>query len=190
VRAKRLEVLLGSGLGIGDAEMVHRFQKLRDHCLLPLSRGRNADDITIDAIVSGVLSVVDARPGFAGLAASTLRDLRPVGTPDNAFAQAPTLAAALRAALDDDAVLTTITEIRLTSGEVYPQCFGRAAIFYHVAGGEERVTYFVGKTAVSLFKPGKEADYDPRDLISSMIRETTIFPDILKEIAREAKGKR
>ena len=186
MRAKRLEAILGTGLKIGEPEMVQRFQKLRDNRLLPTSRGRNAEDITADEVVSGLLSVIDERPGFAGLTASTLRSLRPVGTPADAFAKAATFGAALRAALDADALLNTVTEIRVSNSEIYKNCFGRGAIFYR-DGRKERVSYYVGSTAISLLQPGKETDYDPRDLISSMIRETIILPHILKIIMHEIR---
>lgn len=186
MRAKRLEAILGNGLGVGEAEMVQRFQKLRDNRLLPVSRGRNAEDITTEAIVSGLLSIVDERPGFAAMTVTVLRSLRPVGTPDRAFAEAATFGGALRAALEDGALLDTIVEIRVSNSEIYANSQGRGAIFY-AKGGEERVTYYVGATAVSLFQPGRELDYDPRELISSMIRETVVFPAILKKIMREAR---
>ena len=70
MKAKRLETILGTELAIGEAEMVQRFQKLRDMNLLPVSRGRNAEDITRDAIVSGLLSVIAERPGFAAMTAT------------------------------------------------------------------------------------------------------------------------
>jgi hypothetical protein len=184
MRAKRLEAILGTGLKIGEPEMVQRFQKLRDNRLLPTSRGRNAEDITTDEVVSGLLSVIDERPGFAGLTASILRSLRPVGTPADGFAKAATFGAALRAALDTNTLLNTVTEIRVSNSEIYTNCFGRGAIFYR-DGSKERVSYYVGSTAISLLQPGKETDYDPRDLISSMIRETIIFPHILKIIMHE-----
>lgn len=186
MRAKRLEAILGNGLKIGEPEMVQRFQKLRDNRLLPVSRGRNAEDITTDEVVSGLLSVIDERPGFAGQTSTMLRNLRPVGTAANGFAKADTFGMALRSALDTDTLLNSIDEIRVSSSEIYTSCFGRGAIFYR-DGRKERVTYYVGATAISLLQLGKENEYDPRDLISSMIRETTIFPHVLKTIMREMR---
>lgn len=79
-----------------------------------------------------------------------------------------------------------MSEIRITDSEVYTNSHGRGAIFYR-ANDKDRVTYYVGQTAVSLFQSGRETDYDPRDLISSMIRETVVFPHVLKRIAREVR---
>jgi hypothetical protein len=186
MRAKRLEAILGDQCAIREAEMVQRFQKLRDMNLLPLSRGRNAEDISRDAIVSGLLSIVAERPGYAGMTVKTLRGLRPVGGPANAFAKAATFGQALHNALDDDALLKTIIEIRITDSEVYTNSHGRGAIMYR-EGSNTRTTYYVGQTAVSLFQPGKEIDYDPRELISLMIRETVVFPRLLQRIMREVR---
>ena len=103
--AKALEARLGTELSVGEAEMVQRFQTLRDWRMLPLSRGRNAEHLTIDEIVSGVLSIVAERPAFAAQGVKMLRFLRSVGGPDNAFAAANTLGQALAAALSDKALL-------------------------------------------------------------------------------------
>ncbi len=184
MKAKRLETILGNQFAAAEAEMVQRFQMLRDNRLLPVSRGRNAEEVTRDEIVSGLLSMVALRPGFAGNTTIALRGLRPVGGAATAFAGASTFAEALRALLSDNSLLSNLIEIRVTDSEVYTNSFGRGAIFYR-ASGKDLVTYYVGSTAVSLFQPGKEKDYDPRDLISSVIREAVILPRVLKLIVRE-----
>ena len=68
--------------------MVQRFQKLREARMLPVSRGRNAEDIAAEAIVSGLLSIVAERPAFAAQVVNMLRHLRPVGGSAYAFAGA------------------------------------------------------------------------------------------------------
>jgi hypothetical protein len=186
MKAKELETILGEEMDIGEGEMVQRFQKLRDMRQLPVSRGRNAEHITSDAIVSGLLSVVAGRPGFAGMTTNFLRGLRPVGGSEKAFAQADTFAAALKAALDDEAFLNSVAEIRITDSEVYTNSHGRGVIIYRADGGEQ-ATYYVHRDALTLQQPGAEKAYDPRDLISSMIREVVVFPDVLKRIARQVR---
>jgi hypothetical protein len=183
MRAKQLEAILGSEFRIGEAEMVQRFQKLRDMRLLPVSRGRNAEDIDSDAIASGLLCVVSERLGFAGLMANVLRRLRPVGGARAAFAEAETFAEALVAILENQALLAEIAEIRVTDGEIYTNCHGRGTIIYRNEG-HEHSTYYVGGTALSLFQPGMEKHYDPRESISSMIRETVMFPRVLTRITQ------
>jgi hypothetical protein len=188
MKAKQLETTIGSELGLGEAEMVQRFQSLRDMRLLPVSRGRNAEHLTRSGIVSGLLSVVAERPGFAGLTTKILRGLRPVGGPKRAFAQAETFAGALEAALDNETLLSSVLEIRITDNEVYTNSNGRGVIVYRRDGADyEQETHYVRSEAVSLLQDGAEETYDPRDLISSMIRETVIYPHILKRIAYEVR---
>jgi len=126
--------------------------------------------------------VVAERPGFAALTAKTLGGLRPVGGPAKAFAKAETFAEALEAAIQNEALLNKVAEIRMTDSEVYTNSNGRAAIFYYSENDEE-VTYYVGRTALTLLQPGAEDTYDPRELISSMIREIVVYPHVLKRIA-------
>lgn len=187
MKAKRLEYILGNEPNLGEAEMVQRFQKLRDIRLLPVSRGRNAEEVTRDEIVSGLLAVVAERPGYAGMTTKVLRGLRPVGGAANAFASADTLAQALCAAFENEALLNSITEIRVTDSETYTNARGRGTIYYKIAD-EECVTYYVPGTALSLLQPGSEISYNPRELVTSMIRETVILPHVLKRIMREVRG--
>jgi len=186
MKSKRLETIIGTEFNVGEAEMVQRFQKLRDMRLLPISRGRNAEDISTDMVASGILSIIDSRVGYAGVAVKTLRSLQPVGGAENAFAKAKTFAAALRAILDDSSLLESLLELRISNSEIYKNGYGRGTIIYK-ASGKEKASYYVCSTALSLFQPGKEKVYDPRELISSMIQETVIFPRILKRIQTELK---
>jgi hypothetical protein len=182
--AKALETKLGTELGCGEAEMVQRFQTLRDWRMLPLSRGRNAEHLTVDEIVSGLLSIVAERPAFAAQVVKMLRSLRPVGGLGNAFAAADTLGQALAAALSDKALLDTVQEFRFSGSEVYINAPGRAAIFY-TRGDVGVVSYYVPQTAHSLFQTGKEDTYNPGDSIRSIIREIVIYPDVLQKIMRQ-----
>ncbi|MGE4046271.1 MAG: hypothetical protein AB7F35_15550 [Acetobacteraceae bacterium] len=188
MKAKRLEVILGTGLRIGPAEMVQRFQRLRDNRMLPTSRGRNAEDLTTEGIVFGLLSVVDERPGFAALTAKTLGYLQPVGGVAGSFAEASSLRQALITTIENQALLDSIREIRLTNSEIYTNSFGRSAIFYS-AERTENVTYYVEKTAITLLQRGAKQAYDPRAQISSMIREIVIYPRVLKDIVKEIRDR-
>jgi hypothetical protein len=184
MNAKRLEMILAGEFATGESEMVQRFQKLRDCGLLPVSRGRNAEGISRDHAVSGLLSVVSHRPSSAGVAATMLRDLVPVGGSETGFAGASTLAQALRLALADRALLDSLVEIRLTENKVHSNAVGRASIFF-VQRQAELATYYVQRTATSLLQPDAERTYDPMDLSSAVIRETVIAPRLLRHIAWE-----
>jgi hypothetical protein len=181
MNAKRLEAILAEEFAAAESEMVQRFQNLRDSLLLPVSRGRNATQVSRDQIVSGLLSVVSQRPASAGATATLLRGLVPVGGADAGFAGATTLAQALRLALGDRALRDSIVELRLTDSEVLPDAPGRAAICY--AG--DAMTYYVQGMAAALLGPGAEHSYDPMDLVFSVIRETVIAPRLLDRLANE-----
>ena len=79
MKSKTLENLLAHETG-RLSEMVTRFQLLRDSNLLPKARGRNAEYLNANEIVSGILSTVASKPGFAAITAIGLRNLKPVGT--------------------------------------------------------------------------------------------------------------
>ena len=187
--AKRLEALIMDTAGRSETEMVQRFQKLRDSGLLPKSRGKNADDLSHDEIFSGILSVIAARPGYAGLTAKFLRDLRPVGGVEASFADAKTFGKAIQALFNDPDALNALLEIRVSDSEVYKNSHGRAAIIYR-SGNAEKVAYYVRKEAVSLMQAGARGNYNPRDLISDVITETVFLPHLFKSIARELEEKR
>jgi hypothetical protein len=58
------------------------------------------------------------------------------------------------------------------------------AIVY-LADGEMRTAYFVGETALTLMGRGAERTFDPRDLISTTIKETVYFRGLFERIARD-----
>jgi hypothetical protein len=187
--AKELETILGTEFGLGEAEMVQRFQSLRNMRLLPNSRGRNAEHIHPDMIVSGLLSVVDPRPGMAGVTTGSLRGLLPVGGASNAFAGAESFSQALQVILNNEDILRTVIEIRVTSDETYTNATGHAVIIFSCDEDEyAHETCYVPPTAKSLLQPGMEENYDRRTLNRSIIREVVIFPCIMERIANNIRN--
>ena len=187
--AKRLEGLVGGAAKRSEAEMVQRFQKLRDFGLLPKSRGKHADELSPNQIVSGVLSTVAARPGVAGVTVRILKGLRPVGGAGASFASADSFGQAIQALFNDAHALDSLVEVRVSDSEVYTNSNGRAVIVYR-AGGQEKTAYYVRKEAVSLMQPGAEKAYNPRDLISDVITETIFLPRLFNRIDRELSKQR
>lgn len=181
--AKRLESLIADTANCSETEMVQRFQKLRNFNLLPKSRGKNADNLSHDEIVSGILSVVTARLGYAGVTSKFLKDLRPVGGPEASFAKAENFGKAIEALFDDPDSLESLLEIRVSDSEVYTNSHGRAVVVYR-CGEKEKVAYYVRREALSLMQPGSEKSYKPRELISALITETVFFPGFFKKIER------
>lgn len=188
--AKRLETLIANEMRDTDiarrneAEMVQRFQKLRDFGVLPKSRGKNADDLSSLEIVSAILSIITVKPGFAGVAAKTLIKLCPVGGPNASFGKADSFGMALATLFEDSNALESLVEVRVSDSEIYTNCHGRGVIIYH-DGNREKESYYVGETAISLLQPGAEKKYDPRDRNSCMITETVFLPRFFEKIKRE-----
>ncbi len=186
MKSKSLENLLAYESG-RHSEMVTRFQNLRDFRLLPKARGRNAEFLTPDQVVSGILSIVATRPGFAATTAIGLRNLKPVGLQEDAFAHAPTLAAALAACLEDSTLLTTVIEIRLGDSDPMSSMATSAEITYQDEE-ETRLTQYVPATASSLFHKGMENTFDRHSLNKqSVAQETVVLPRLLEKIAQETK---
>jgi hypothetical protein len=185
MKSKTLETLLAHETG-RHSEMVTRFQLLRDSNLLSKARGRNAEYLNADEIVSGLLSTVASKPGFAAMTAIGLRNLKPVGAQKDAFAGAATLAAALVAAISEETLCGTVTEVRLGDSTPDDRMATSAAIEY-IADGEKRTTQYVPGTAHSLFQQGKEKEFDRRSLRPSIGQETFITARFLTRIARDLK---
>ncbi|MBT1155614.1 hypothetical protein J1C56_08405 [Aminobacter anthyllidis] len=181
MKSKTLEALLATESGF-HSDMVTRFQKLRESSLLSRARGRNAEFLNVDEVVSGIFSMVSGKPGFAAMTAIGLRKLKPVGLPEDAFAQAPTLAAAIGAALQEPILLATVKEIRL--GDRDPTKGMMTAAVVYSDGKNECVSLYVPETALSLFAKGKEKEFDRLSLGLSVTQETILAPRLLEKIAR------
>jgi hypothetical protein len=186
MKSKALAMLLAYESGL-NSEMVTRFQKLREFNLLSKGRGRNAEFLNTDEVVSGILSMVADKTGMAATTVIGLRNLKPAGAQKDAFAGAPTLSAAIAAAIEDEALLATVRKISLGDSDPISSMATSAEIIYH-EGGEERTTQYVPATAVSLFQEGMEVGFDRHTLHKqSVSRELVITPRLLSKIAREIR---
>ena len=174
--AKQLENILrneASKTGISErssAEMVQRFQSLRGFGFLPKGRGKSAQQLSVTQVVSGILSIVTVKPGYSGLVTKILMKLRPVGGESASFNQATTFGKALEMILQNDDLLETLIEIRMSDSEIYTNGYCRAEIQYR-ENDINKTAYYVGELAVSLLQKGAEKNFDPSDLISSVIYE-------------------
>jgi hypothetical protein len=132
--AKRLEAILANEAEDTDisqrspADMVQRFQCLREYGLLPKGRGKNAQPLSLAEIVAGTLSIVTVKPGFSGHAAIILTDLRPVGGIEASFERCITFGKAVEAVLDKSNALDSLLEIRVSISEIYKNGHGRATM--------------------------------------------------------------
>tara|TARA_R110000824_G_scaffold50726_1_gene141446 strand:- start:746 stop:2191 length:1446 start_codon:yes stop_codon:yes gene_type:complete len=190
--AKQLETVLSSEAAKTEfshrahADMVQRFQSVREFGLLPRGRGKNAQHLTYKEAAAGILSLVADKPGWGGHAAKILLGLKPVGGVDVSYKGAATFGGALIEILQNEDALDAILEVRASGSEIYTNCHGRGAITY-VAEGETRTAYYVGALATSLTGRGAEQGFDPRSLISSAIKETVFFPSLFECVAREMR---
>ena len=190
--AKRLESLIANeyrNTDIArrtDAEMIQRFQCLRDDRLLPTSRGKNAEDLTEEGIIAGLLSIVTRKPGYTSMAVRGLMRLRPVGGSGASFENSETFGAALAALVKDESAIERLLEVRISDSEIYINAHGRGVIVYK-DGRSEKSAYYVHQNAVSLMGTGSEKSFNPRNLVSSMITETLLFPTFFRKIANELK---
>jgi len=183
MKAKHFEALLAADSGLAS-DIVTRFQSLRSFKLLPNSRGRNAENLEQEHVVSGILSLAADKPGFAGTTAIGLRSMKPVGLPEDAFAEAETLAAAISALLSDQALLDSLVEVRLGNSDPISKMATCASIIYRAPDGV-RTTHYVPRTALSLFHKGAEKDFDPGVMRRSVATDVIIYPRLFARISRE-----
>ena len=161
-----------------------RFESLRGFRLLPFGRGKTTAPLTASHVVAGLLSLATKQAGYAGLAALTLKDLRPVGGLDASFEKSPTLGAAIEKLLTDPAARRSLLEVRISVSEIYTNAHCRASISYRDGPGM-RITHYIGGNATSLVQPGAEHHYDPYAPMSNVIAETAFLRIFFDRLARE-----
>ncbi|TIM06371.1 hypothetical protein [Mesorhizobium sp.] len=188
MKAKTLEGMLAAESGM-QADMVTRFQRLREFNLLRRARGRNAEFLDADEVVSGLLSMVASRPGFAAVTASGLRRLKPVGNLEEAFAKSGSLAQALARALEDEETVKTVKHVRLGDSDSNTRCATSAEIAYDEEG-TLRTTQYMPDTALTLFGPGKAEGFDRLSVNAAVQRELVITGRLLRKVARAMRQAR
>lgn len=182
MKSKSLETLIARESGL-YSDMVTRFQVMRKYGRLSRSRGKNAELLSTEEVVYGILSVVADRPNSAGITAIGLFGMYPAGLKEDAFAQEQTLGKALAALLESDELLDSLIEVRLGDSDPRAQNSTTAEIVY-MRDGQRAVSQYICKTAVSLFHKGKELEFDRRDMGEfSVVRETVLAPRFFKRVA-------
>jgi plasmid stabilization system protein ParE len=118
--AKRLEGFLAHEAAKTDLaqrardDMPQRFESLRGSGLLPRGRGKNAKPLSNREIVAGVLSTVTVKPGYAGIVAILLKNLRPVGGSEASFRRSAIFGDAVEALIDDPGALDSLIAVRVS----------------------------------------------------------------------------
>jgi len=184
MKATLLKSTIESGLYVGASEMTQRFQHLRKFSLLPNDKGQAARDLTEDEIVNGVLSVMDSRPGFAGLIVKCSKSLKPVRGTKHSYRGATSFGEALKLVLKhpDEVIEIRIKGIENDDRGVPPYAYGgRAQIAYKV-DGKERVAHFDPRDSLSKENSEEAINYDPRKFKAPFEREYVIKADVFKRI--------
>lgn len=183
--AKQLESIVGKNAHRSTTEMVQRFQKLRDSGLLPTSRGKNADNLTMKQIAAGILSIVPTKPGFT-IYAESLLDLRPVGGIDASFFGAKNLSDAINIILERKDALDSFQELRASVCEIDVKGTGGCAeIIYKTNGNLINTAYFVQKTALSVLGKGAEETYNPRTSNLQVRQDTVFYSRLFENVSKE-----
>ncbi len=169
--------------GRSPADVVQRFQSLRGYGLLPKSRGKNAQHLSVTEIVAGVLSLATPQPGFAGLVSKVLMNLRPVGGIEASFAQCDTFGKAVEAILNNSETLNSLIEVRVSDSEHGVNSNGLAAIDY-IANNTQKTAYYIGSTATSVLQSGAERTFDSRQF-SPIVTQTVYYPLFFKRLDLE-----
>lgn len=168
------------------ADIIHRFESLRGYRLLPAGRTKNVTHLSSAQMTAAILSTATAKPGFAGLAATVLSGLRPVGGVDASFNGRATLGEAIACLIENSQMLESFVELRVSDSEMHTNAHGRGAIVYR-CGDILKTAYYVGQTALTSQQAGAEKNFNPRDTISSVVTETVFFPWLFQRINRELK---
>jgi hypothetical protein len=164
-------------------DISQRFETLRGYRLLPQGRDKYTTVLTLNQIVAGVLALVTQKPGFAGLSALTLKDLRPVGETAASFEACASFGDAIGVILSSPVARKAVLEVRISDSEIYTNAHGRASIEYLV-GDSTRTAHYVMQNAVLLTQPGGEINYNPCQLISSVVTETVLLPIFFDRLAQ------
>ncbi len=174
--AKQLETFLLREANSTDyshrthGDLVQRFHSLRQHQLLPKGRGKNAENLSSEQIVAGILSLISTRPAWAGIASKSLMNLRPIGGVEASYLQSGSFGGALAMLLDDEDALSNLIEVRASGSEIFNNGHGSASIAYR-RGENWNTAFYIGATAVSLLKKDADKSYSPQETNNPVLIE-------------------
>lgn len=194
--AKNLETLLSNLCQKSDVsprrpnEFAARFDALRRYSRLPRGRENRAEVLTSSQIVAAIFGLISSAPGWAGQAAITLSNLRPVGGLSASFFGTVTLSKAVEYLLSDAKARSSVNKLCVSMAESSINSHGCAALSYEKDGVRCKA-FYVPQEAVSLLQPGAERDFSAEQHYSAVSRETTFnrafFDRIAEEIERAKK---
>ncbi|MBA3677777.1 MAG: hypothetical protein H0W74_10320 [Sphingosinicella sp.] len=168
-------------------DMEQRFETLRGYGRLPRGRENRGRGLTNEQIVTALLGLVAAQPGWAGHIAAIIAKLKPVGGKTDALGGAATLTDALSNVLTDETIRASIISVRLSVAEAGTNSHGLAVINYEHDGARRQLS-FVRDEAVSLLQPGATFDAELRN--APVSRELVFNQRFFERLARKIKGAR
>jgi len=159
-----------------------RLEALRGCGLLPRGDQKYSEDLSVDEVVSCVLSLAVGDPAFAGHAAVVARKLRPVGGSGGPIFGARSFGEALSLALQDKKALSVLVNASLTTSEIFNNGYGRGRLTLRV-DDKEVSCYYVGETACSLFTEGAQATFDEFEHMGGLVEEFHFHSSLFHELS-------
>jgi hypothetical protein len=191
--AKNLEYFLtdhlrGSDVAPDDyAEVAKRFDSLRGCRCIPPGRDNRAKHLSHAEIAAALLGLVPVRPGWAGHAATILRDLRPVGGEAASCWSANNFTNVIETVLATAEARTSLSHIAISVAEAGTNVHGLASVTYR-CDGALRTVWFVSKFALTLTKPGAEVTFDSKTLEADIAHSLSFNARFFERLARAIKS--
>jgi len=165
-------------------EFTERFNSLRSQGHLPRGRNQRKSILTPTQVASTILGLVPTRASWAGIGATVLRTLSPVGGPKAGFYEAASLIDAMTLILTDAAARESLTGVRVLLGQTGVNSTGGAVFTYRYEGVRKQA-FFMPRMAVSLANQGAETSFDfEGHLFSLGSREMSFGRPFFARIAR------
>jgi hypothetical protein len=165
-------------------DFAERFNGLRSYGHLPKGRDQHKRLLTPIQITSAILGLVPTRPSWAGLGATILKSLSPVGGPKGGFYETASLIDAIALLLTDTGARESLIALRVILGETGVNSHGGAVLTYRCAG-VRRQAFFVSHMALSLAREGAELSFDFEGRLSSPAsREMSFGRDFFTRVSR------
>lgn len=170
-------------------DLLLRFESLRGYRLLPSGRTKNVTHLSLTQIAAAMLATATVKSGFAGLAATILSSLRPVGGIEVSFQGCETLGGVIERLLENPTACSSLLEVRVSDSEIRTNAHGRTSVTY-TDGGEIKTTHVVGRNAISSLQPRADKTFNPRGSISSVVTEMIFYPPLFRRIADRLERER
>jgi hypothetical protein len=189
MKSSTLKSIIESEMFVGSSEMTQRFQYLRNYGLLPNDKGQAARDLSNDEIVSGILSVLDMRPSYAGLIAKCTKSLLPVRGVTYSYRGARNFGEALCLMLEnsEDVIEIKVKGIENDDSGIPPYAYGARAQITCKINSEEKTFYYHPSEVRSNENWEDGINYDPRLFTAPFEREYVLKKDIFRMIGQRLK---